>query len=148
MKIKLQSKLDCTPEAAWAEVKKVSLLQHVARPIVTFSPLAPATAFPEYWPSDETVTLNFKIFNFISFGTHSLFFETMDERERKLQTREKSLLLKQWDHLIHIYSHEGQTIYSDEVEIDAGILTPVVWVFAQIFYRHRQRRWRKLAQSL
>jgi hypothetical protein len=32
----------------------------------------------------------------------------------------------------------------DTVEVRAGVLTPFIWLFAQLFYRHRQRRWRAL----
>jgi len=31
------------------------------------------------------------------------------------------------------------------VTIEAGILTPFVWLFARLFYAHRQRRWAALA---
>ncbi len=37
--------------------------------------------------------------------------------------------------------------YSDVIDIDAGILTPLVWGFAHLFYHYRQMRWRKLAQQ-
>lgn len=30
------------------------------------------------------------------------------------------------------------------VEIRAGVLTPLVWLFAQVFFRYRQMRWRSL----
>ena len=43
---------------------------------------------------------------------------------------------------------DGRTRYSDEVLIEAGLLTCFVWAFAQWFYRHRQRRWRHVAQRL
>ena len=147
MYLKLQSKLDCSVEAAWQEVKKVSLLQYVAEPLVTFSPVQPAV-FPEFWPTNGTVVVDFRILNLIPFGNHSLEFEAVDEVARTLQTREKSMLLKKWDHLIRIESVNGETIYTDEVELSAGILTPIVWLFANFFYRHRQRRWRKLAPQL
>jgi hypothetical protein len=28
------------------------------------------------------------------------------------------------------------------------VLTPLVWAYAQLFYRYRQMRWRRLAGSL
>jgi len=31
------------------------------------------------------------------------------------------------------------------VTIKAGVLTPFVWLFARLFYAHRQRRWATLA---
>jgi hypothetical protein len=36
----------------------------------------------------------------------------------------------------------------DRIEIDAGVMTPLVAGFAAIFYRYRQRRWRALAPVL
>ena len=41
---------------------------------------------------------------------------------------------------------DGRTRYTDSVEVRAGLLTPLVWAFATAFYRHRQRRWRRLVR--
>jgi len=38
-------------------------------------------------------------------------------------------------------------ICRDRVANNAGILTPCIWLFAQLFYRHRQRRWRQLVKG-
>ncbi|MEM8862779.1 MAG: hypothetical protein AAGD96_31090 [Chloroflexota bacterium] len=147
MKIKLQSTLNCSAEAAWEEVKKVSLLQYVASPLVKFFPHDPAV-FPKYWKEHETSVVLFRVFGLIPLGKHALYFEKIDGKTRELQTREKSFLLHKWDHLISITEENGQTIYTDEVEFSSGVLTPLVWLFAQTFYRHRQRRWRRLAPML
>jgi len=32
------------------------------------------------------------------------------------------------------------------VDIEAGLLTPFIWLFSQVFYRHRQRRWQALVK--
>ena len=58
-------------------------------------------------------------------------------------------MIRKWDHWITVAPNpDGSTDYRDEVEISAGVLTPFVWIFAQLFYRHRQRRWRGLAATL
>jgi hypothetical protein len=46
-------------------------------------------------------------------------------------------------------SEVGQISVGANMRVSAGVLTPVVWLFAVLFYRHRhrQRRWRELAQS-
>ena len=54
--------------------------------------------------------------------------------------------VKVWDHSISISTASGRTRYRDTVTIDAGLFTLPVWLFAQVFYRHRQRRWRSLAK--
>jgi len=42
----------------------------------------------------------------------------------------------------------GRCGYTDQIDIQAGILTPPIWLFAHIFYRYRQRRWRHLVRAL
>jgi len=42
----------------------------------------------------------------------------------------------------------GKVSYTDEIEIQAGWLTPVIWLFAHIFYRHRQRRWKVMMKEI
>ena len=54
-----------------------------------------------------------------------------------------------WSHRITVDDEGwGSTRYLDEIEIAAGVLTPFVWVYAQLFYRYRQWRWRRLARRL
>lgn len=148
MKFHLQTTLPCSPEAAWQEVKKPSLLMHVASPIVTFKPVEPPT-LPAEWPSGEAVRLEFHLFGLISMGVRTIFFERIDDARMQLQTREHDSLIRRWDHLIEIgRGEDGETRYIDSLDLDAGVLTLPVWLFAQGFYRHRQRRWRKLAKYL
>jgi hypothetical protein len=58
-----------------------------------------------------------------------------------------SALISTWDHLITIERGNNGVVYRDQVVVRAGILTPVAWLFAAIFYRHRQRRWKRLVKS-
>ncbi len=68
---------------------------------------------------------------------------------KRLRDDGYSALISKWDHWITVApDKDGGTRYSDEVEVSAGALTPFIWAFAQIFYWHRQRRWRGLAKSL
>jgi len=57
------------------------------------------------------------------------------------------MLIKKWDHRITIDPSGTGTLYRDHVIIEAGVFTFFIWAFAQIFYRHRQRRWRQLVAS-
>lgn len=58
-----------------------------------------------------------------------------------------SPLISKWDHLITAQEVNGGTLYRDSVTIKAGVLTPFVWLFARLFYAHRQRRWATLAAN-
>ena len=85
----------------------------------------------------------------VPLGPHTLAVECVDEAARTIQTRERSPLLRRWDHLLHVEpAGPGRARYTDEVELDAGPLTPVVGALARAFFHHRHRRWRAVAQRL
>jgi hypothetical protein len=42
---------------------------------------------------------------------------------------------------------DDRTHYRDVVYVEAGWLTPAIWLYASLFYRHRQRRWRRLVRN-
>ena len=58
-------------------------------------------------------------------------------------------VVRTWRHELVVASIDDTSCrYTDRIDIDAGILTPVIVAFAHVFYRYRQRRWRELARLL
>jgi hypothetical protein len=153
MRVYLQSRLSCSAKQAWDEVQLSRLLREVAWPVIRFAAVS-ADDFPERWQTGMTVLCRSYLFGLIPLGVRTLHFELVDGERMRIQTRERDPLVRRWDHVIHVRPTSGdnaddeQAIYSDEIEIDAGFLTPLVWLFAQCFYRHRQRRWRRVAARL
>jgi hypothetical protein len=45
---------------------------------------------------------------------------------------------------MRVPARERSASSSVRIEIACGFLTLPVWAFAWLFYRHRQRRWKKL----
>jgi len=147
MKVFVESVLECPPEAVWREVQTSRLLHEVMHPLARVEPLD--EPLPERWAAAATVRCRLYIFGFVPLGIRTLVFERVDQEAREIQTRECDPLIRRWDHLIRVKpTGDGRTQYSDEIEIDAGGLTLPVWLFAQWFYRHRQRRWRRVARRL
>jgi hypothetical protein len=65
-----------------------------------------------------------------------------------VQTEEGGGPIRLWEHRISVEPlGEVRCRYTDDLVIDAGGLTPAVMAFANLFYRHRQRRWRRLART-
>jgi hypothetical protein len=148
MRVYVESLLPCAPEAVWDEVQTSALLLEVARPLVVLRPVDDA-GFPERWRQDGTVRCRSYLFGVIPLGTRTLTHERVDPGQYEIQSREHDPLVRRWDHMIRVRpAAGGRTWYSDEIEIEAGLLTPVVWLFAQLFYRHRQRRWQTVARRL
>jgi len=138
--------LNCSAGKAWNEVQKSSLLLHVMRPLVRIVPVD--GPFSERW-SEGSMGCKIYFLGIIPAGAHTIELEKIDEMSRHIQSRERGRLVAKWDHLISIKPLDDRTsIYRDTVDIDAGWLTFVVWAWANLLYRYRQRRWRALAVTL
>lgn len=146
MHLQLETILTCDFERAVEEAQKPRLLSFVAHPLVGFEPVDGAT-LPTRW-GDDTYWFRLKLFGFIPMGNQAVratIQETADELI--IQDNGYSRLIRRWDHRINIERRGGGTLYRDTLDLDAGVLTPLVWLFARVFFSHRQKRWRQLAQS-
>ena len=148
MRVFVESLLPCSADLAWAAVQTSALHAEVSAPLVAFRPVAGET-LPERWRAGQSVRCRVYLFGLIPVGTQVILLERIDPAAREIQSRESARLIARWDHLIRIRpTSDGRCRYSDEIEIEAGWRTPLVWLFAQAFYRHRQWRWRRVAMRL
>lgn len=153
MKVSLSTTLPCPLELAWRAVNTPALLAEVAYPLVTLKNLErhPLGEQAQTWPRRDTVYVYSYLFGRIPLGKRTIVLE-IDNDTHTIQTYERDPLIRRWDHLITMTADanaaSGDTLYRDEVIIEAGVLTPLVWAFAHWFYRHRQRRWQQVARLL
>lgn len=76
---------------------------------------------------------------------HTLEILSVDADNRTITTHEFGGVLKSWDHTLHVEPvQENRCRYTDSIDIDAGVLTPVVARVARGLFAYRQRRWHKL----
>jgi hypothetical protein len=148
MRVFVESRLSCDADLVWSTVQTTALLLEVCAPLVDIHPL-PGEAFPERWPAGETIRCRSYLFGVLPLGTRTIYFERIDPEAREIQSRESDFLVQRWDHLVRVRPDaEGGCWYSDEVEVEAGWRTPLVWLFASCLYRYRQRRWRRVVRRL
>lgn len=146
MQIDLATLLPCSLEEVVAQVRTPRLLRHVASPLLSFSPLAPAE-FPDIW-SEGTYWVTLKLFGVLPIGRQAIVISYPQAESAEtfmLRDNGYSPLISKWDHLITAQEASGGTLYRDQVTIEAGVLSPFVWLYARLFYAHRQRRWATLA---
>jgi len=145
MRVSVATHLQCSLEQAIAEVKTPRLLEYVTYPVLTFQPVEPAS-FPELWV-EGTYWVKLKLFGLLPFGRQAIVisYSTADNTFM-LRDNGHSAMIKTWDHRITIEKVDSGVLYRDEVKVSAGILTPAIWLFALLFYRYRQRRWKLLAR--
>lgn len=136
---------ECNAELFYNNLKKTSSLVHVARPIIYFKQL-PQYPLPEIW-REGRYQVSMRIFGFIPFGRQWIVVTTNDEN-MYVRDNGYSRLVKKWDHHIYVNAtDDDRTIYTDIVQIKAGLLTPIIYLFAVCFYAHRQKRWKKLVSN-
>jgi hypothetical protein len=148
MRVYVETVLSCPAGKVWHEVRRSDLLLEVARPLVKLVPVD-APQFPECWDEGAAIRCKSYLFGIIPLGTRTIFLERIDWTALEIQSRETDPLIRRWDHLVRVrYIDAGLTRYSDEIFIKAGLFTIFVWLFAQWFYRHRQRKWRQVVRRL
>ena len=146
MKVSLTTHLSAPPERVWEEVLTSRLLEHVAALLVCFRATRPSE-LPAVW-ADGTYEVRVLLFGRLPAGKQLIrISRSSDGRVHVLRDDGVGQLAKRWDHTILVEPNQrGGTQYTDVVDVRAGILTPFVWAFAQVFYRHRQRRWHALVE--
>lgn len=138
--------LDASADAIWAAVKTPSAFRTVTRRLLV---MPVVRRRQDEWREGETVVGWVFLFGVLPFSRHRLYIARIDESTRTLSSREFGGLLRRWNHDIEVVPIDASTCrYRDRIEIDAGIVTPVVVVYARWFYRMRQRRWRELARGM
>jgi carbon monoxide dehydrogenase subunit G len=153
MRLSLTTLLDAPTERAWRHLQKPTLLEFVAAPLLTFDPLDPSS-FPETFEDGDEILVDLKLLGWIPLGTQTIRVavgdvdDTPGARLYTMRDEGTGEVASTWDHTITLReTPDGKTAYTDEVDVDAGVLTPFVWLFAHAFYRYRQARWRTLVED-
>ena len=144
MRCFVQTYLNAPAGVVWTAVKKPRTLLHVTRGFLGFSG---SDHFPPEWSLGGKVETRLWFFHILPGWKHTLTVAEVNEDGKLIRSHEFSAFYT-WDHIIRVREESSGCGYSDEIEIRAGLLTFFIWLFANVFYRYRQMRWRKLAQSL
>jgi hypothetical protein len=146
MKVSITSNIAASTEAAWGLVKLSNTLLYVTRGLMGFKSIS--SNLPSEWQQGETVQLRIMLFGLIPAWRHQITFKHISDSKMVMLTHESGGVVKTWNHLISIKSVDSSSCnYTDDVEIKAGLFTPLIWFYAHIFYRYRQLRWRLLIRK-
>ena len=130
-------------DAVFQKLQKLETLQYIAWPFATFEPVGNAILT---WTAGSTSSYRFRLFGVIPFGTHTIHIVRFDPES--IRSREANEHVPVWNHDIIMEPVDANhTEYTDRVEIRAGWKTAFIWVWANAFYAHRQRRWIRLLRD-
>ena len=130
-------------DAVFEKLQRLETLQTIAKPYATFEPIGAAE---QIWTVGGTSAYRFRLFDVIPFGTHTIHIVRFDPEG--VSSREGNEHVPVWNHDITMNPLDGNhTKYTDRVEIRAGRKTPFIWLWANAFYAHRQRKWIRLLKD-
>lgn len=139
MAVHLSTFLDTDADTAWGLVQRTSTFRYVTRGLLRWS-----GDLPERWQPGLVLRSRLYLFGLLPGGMHELRITRVDDQRREIQTTEHGGLLRVWNHTIRVEPDGvARCRYTDRVEIEAGLLTPMVWLVAHVFFRYRQMRLRR-----
>lgn len=152
MRVHLSTPLSAPPEWVAAQLQSTAVFRHITAPLIQFHP-ARGTEWPTHWAPGE-LALHMRLLGVLPMGPQTVRISIEPAAQRggwpTLRDNGEGVLMRRWDHRITLQPlPDGRTLYTDDIEVIARhlpwLMTPLSALFAQVFYRHRQRRWRQLA---
>lgn len=142
-KVTLTTELPIPAETASALARKPELMKHVLSPVLR----AYRVEIPERIEVGTQGSARFWWFGVIPGWTHHLTIKRLDPTE--IYTNEHGGPVRTWNHRLMFEPIDDRSCrYTDEIETDDGVHGLLTRAFVRVMFRHRHRRWRKLAQIL
>ena len=85
----------------------------------------------------QTFSVDITTFKFFKTKNYTMFIELLDKDALVLQSREKGGAIKMWDHRLSMRQENETVIWTDDVTIGAGLITPIVARFGAYIYKKR-----------
>lgn len=143
--IHLETTLPTTAERVWPAMLSTATFLYVCKGLFGVPALAGRT---ESFREGERGTAWLFAFHVIPAYRHTIEVLDVDAATRTIRTHEHGGLFRAWNHTLHVEPIDDRTCrYSDTVDIDAGSATALVIPVANVIFRYRQRRWRKLVRQ-
>ena len=140
--VKKSSVFPAAKDEIFRRLQKLKTLQYIAHPYATFKSVDDTEELT--WQEDSAFAFHFKLFTLIPFGVHTIKVIQFDI-EKGIYTQEGNKHVPVWNHKIILEKiNENTTKYTDILEIQAGWKTLFVYLWANSFYAHRQRKWKQL----
>ena len=140
MVVQKTSLFPASKETVFCKLQQLKTLQYIAWPFAGFEPIGKTVST---WEVGSTSAYRFRLFGVIPFGTHTIHIVRFDPAG--ISSCEENEHVPVWNHDITLKAVDAKhTRYTDRVEIQAGWKTVFIWLWANVFYAHRQRKWIRL----
>ena len=153
MRVQLKLVLDAHPDAVWAALKSPGVLAEVAHPFFSFEPLSPR-GLPRVWTEGEHPVAASVLWGTIPVGQQLIDIGFRERGGVRIIEDDGGpvsgvlAVITSWRHRMAVSpAPDGRTLYRDRLDISAGLLTPIVWIGAWLFWQWRAFQLSRLAPT-
>ena len=151
MRVLLKLVLDCAPDAAWLAIRSPRVLGQVSFPLTSFESLEPE-GFPDVWEAGDHPVL-VKAFGIVPMGEQiiGISFPATEPGVRMMRDTGVGVSgalakVTKWRHSLAVAeTTDGRSLYRDQLEFEAGALTPLLWPVYWAFWQWRGIGMKRLA---
>ena len=151
MKIRLSTVLDSPPQVFIEHLQSTKSFRYITWPMLTFQPQN--GAWSERWIEGSRDEFRLRLLGILPMCSQRINISNPSQGiaadgSMVLRDNGEGSLMQTWDHWIFVKPIDAQqTHYTDEVEVRARylapVLTPLFAAFALVFYTYRQWRWKR-----
>ena len=153
MRILLKIDLTCPADAAWRAIRSPDVFRAVSAPFTTFESREP-DGFPDSWPEGQHLVQG-KAFGLVVMGEQiiDLEFLSYPDGTRAVRDTGRGLsgplaLVRSWDHTMSVSAlPQERTLFRDQLKVEAGLLTPLLWIGFWAFWQWRSIQIKRLSRS-
>jgi hypothetical protein len=143
--VAVSTELPLSAEEACALALRPDTTERVVKPILRIVP-SPGQTMPERLERGAQLSLRISPFGLFPSWPHEI--KVVAVEPQLIRTEERGGSIRSWRHTLSFTPLGDRSCrYEDRIELDAGPLTALVWLYAQVLYRYRQARWRRLART-
>lgn len=144
--VERSTRLEASADVVWAAVMTPHAFVHVVGGVLRFPP---AERMDRAFAVGDVLEGWLLVGGLLPVSRHRIEVVDVDHARRRALTDERGGLVRTWRHELRVRPIDDATCrYTDRIDIDAGVVTPVVVGFARLLFAYRQRRWRRLARLL
>lgn len=123
-------------ERAWSLLTKTAVQMHLSRGFFTYGDQLPAHRAEGFEAASRL-----KLLGVLPAWVHHQRFARVDDQDHELLVEEWGGPYRTWNHLMRLDALSADCCrFVDQIEIDAGTITPLVWLFARSLCRRRTKR--------
>lgn len=142
-------------EKAFALAHKLSVFDHIVWPVIGFAldeETVAKAADPGAFGVGDSFSAPLKFLMVIPAWTHKLTIVEdgpLNSGAFEIYTNEASGPVSTWNHRLTFEpTGDSSCRYTDQIEVEGGLLTLPSTIFVKLFFRYRQWRWRQLAAAI